>query len=501
MKEIMLKCQCILLALCTVCLGSCKDGDDNGAASSPYDPSQPVEITDFTPDSGGGSSFIVIYGKNFGIDKSKIKLTIGGKDAVVISVAGNSMYSIVPQKAYKGNLVLTVGEGEQAQTVEAEKIFKYTRSLVVSTLCGKEEENGSYEVKNGPFEDCGGIDQATWFSFDPENKDILYLEQDPGGGDRPMRVLDLKNRRIYTNTNVNLPRPRTITWTLGDGDGKRDTMIVACDRGGDTDVNNYFMVRDRSKAAHEQFNVTPQPLMEGRACNGSAIHPVNGELYYNSYSLGQVYRYDYRTAWDEQRQEFDYSKREQLFTIQDREWEFNMVIHPTGRYAYIVVVNRHYIMRTDYNSVKKQFGVPYLFCGSVNNAAWVDGTGDKARLSSPYQGVFVKNKKYEEEGRDDVYDFYFTDKMNHCIRILTPEGSVTTFAGRGSAALNDNPYGNIDGELRERARFDRPSALAYDEETGTFYVGDVENHSIRVIAQEEVEDEADEPAGEDETLN
>ncbi len=494
MRKVMQECRWILLALCTICFWSCKDDEESGSTALPYDPSKPVEITDFTPDSGGGNSFIVIYGKNFGVDKSAVKLTIGGKNAVVINVLGDCMYAIVPQKAFKGNFVLTVGNGEQAQTVEAEKKFNYTRSMVVSTLCGKKEENGSYEVKNGPFDDCGGIDKPTWFSFDPENKDILYLEQDPESGDRPLRVLDLKNKYIYTNTNVNLSRPRTITWALGKGDGLKDTMIIACDRGGDTDVNNYYLVRDRNKAVHEQFNVTPQPLMEGKACNGSAVHPVNGELYYNSYSQGQVYKYNYRTAWDELKQEFDYSKKVQLFTIQDVNWEFNIVIHPTGRYAYIVVVNQHYIMRTDYNPTKKKFGVPYLFCGSVGGADWVDGTGDKARLNTPYQGVFVKNKEYEAEGKEDIYDFYFTDKMNHCIRILTPEGSVTTFAGRGSSALNSNPYGNIDGELREKARFDRPAALAYDEKTETFYVGDVENHSIRTIALEEGDEDTAEEA-------
>lgn len=37
---------------------------------------------------------------------------------------------------------------------------------------------------------------------------------------------------------------------------------------------------------------------------------------------------------------------------------------------------------------------------------------------------------------EDCYDFYFTDSKNHCIRVLTPEGVVSTFAGRGSAGVN-----------------------------------------------------------------
>ena len=42
--------QCMMLAfIFTVCFSSCKDDKDTTAA--PYDPSQPVEVTDFTPKS------------------------------------------------------------------------------------------------------------------------------------------------------------------------------------------------------------------------------------------------------------------------------------------------------------------------------------------------------------------------------------------------------------------------------------------------------------------
>ena len=63
------------------------------------------------------------------------------------------------------------------------------------------------------------------------------------------------------------------------------------------------------------------------------------------------------------------------------------------------------------------------------------------------------------------YDFYFADKENHCIRILTPDGVVSTFAGRGSASASSYKWGKQNGEVRERARFNQPVALAYDEVT------------------------------------
>lgn len=92
-------------------------------------------------------------------------------------------------------------------------------------------------------------------------------------------------------------------------------------------------------------------------------------------------------------------------------------------------------------------------------------------MNSPYQGVFVKNPEYVKANKSDVYDFYFTDSGNHCVRVLTPEGVVTTYAGRGSANLNNEAKGYVDGTLRGEARFNNPRGLAYDEQNNVFYVG------------------------------
>lgn len=40
--------------------------------------------------------------------------------------------------------------------------------------------------------------------------------------------------------------------------------------------------------------------------------------------------------------------------------------------------------------------------------------------------MFCKNPDYE--GQADEYDFYFVDKQNHCVRVMTPAGKVTLYA-------------------------------------------------------------------------
>ena len=133
-------------------------------------------------------------------------------------------------------------------------------------------------------------------------------------------------------------------------------------------------------------------------------------MYFNSYEKGQFFRFDMNKYFTEGLGVKDY---EELFKIQDNAWEFNIRIHPTGNYAYIVVINRHYILRTDYNWGTKRF-MQHVICGEPGAEGWQDGVGTNVRLRNPYQGVFVKNPEYA--GKEDEYDFYFTEQHNHDIQ-------------------------------------------------------------------------------------
>ena len=57
---------CGLLALSMM---SCNDAELSietlGVQGDPHDPTQPIEITDFSPKEGGAGQQMVIYGKNF----------------------------------------------------------------------------------------------------------------------------------------------------------------------------------------------------------------------------------------------------------------------------------------------------------------------------------------------------------------------------------------------------------------------------------------------------
>lgn len=465
---------CLIFAFVSIGFYSCGN-DDSEEMFPAFDSSKPVVVSGFTPESGGAGQRLVIYGKNFGTDLSIVSVFIGGKEATVISVNGESLYCLVPKQAFGGDIEVHIGEEERQVIAYADTKFDYLRKMVVSTVVGYKNDRGDEPWKDGKFisdnqnEMASGFWDPSFMKFDPLNPKHLWVVFDGNNG---LYLINLADSTV-TKKRSDFDRPRSIDFT---NDGQY--MIIAEDRGGENDRATYRLSRDKDWQDTEI-------LTRYRQCNGASVHPVNGEMYFNSYEKGQFFRFDLNKYFSEGLGDKEY---ETLFVVQDPGWEYKIFIHPSGNYAYIVIINKHYILRVDYNWEKKQFNQPYLVCGQLGSEGYQDGVGSSVRLRNPYQGVFVKNKDYVEAGKTDEYDFYFTEMHNHDIRKLTPEGSVTTFAGRGSSSINPDPWGYVNGDLREEARFDRPSGIAYDEEEGAFYIGDQANHRIRKIAFEEIDE-------------
>jgi DNA-binding beta-propeller fold protein YncE len=464
-----------LFALLAVllCVTGCK-GEASGSSSEPHDPSKPVKITDFLPKSGGVGQRLVIYGDNFGNDKSLIRVTIGGREAIVIGVNNEGIYCVVPEKAYDGDIKIYVGSGENPKVANSAEVFDYQRKMVVSTIAGYKNERNDQGWVSGSFKEAAGFAQPCLMSFDPLDRDRLYISYDNGPGLYLVNFSDSTITQHLSTSTVGSGgnRFRGIQFTP---DG--EYMVVGHSNPGENVVSNSIMSR------RNDFK-DPQILTQSRGNQGVAIHPVNGELYFCEYQTGTLRRYDLMNS-KPVGGTLDPKGYEDLYKIQDVNWEFWLSIHPSGDYAYIIVTNQHYILRTDYNWLTKRFMMPYLVCGEPRTSGYVDGVGASARLNTPYQGVYVKNPEYE--GDEDEYDFYFTERGTHAIRLLRPDGRVETFAGRGSTGLNANRFGYVDGDLRLEARFDAPSGLAYNEEEGAFYIVDVINCRLRKIALEKID--------------
>ncbi|HVF56606.1 MAG TPA: NHL repeat-containing protein [Pyrinomonadaceae bacterium] len=97
-------------------------------------------------------------------------------------------------------------------------------------------------------------------------------------------------------------------------------------------------------------------------------------------------------------------------------------------------------------------------------AGYRDGEAARARFNGPV-GVAV----------DDDGNVYVADTYNDRIRLVTPEGEVSTIAGGDGAAYTDGPG--------EAARFDTPCAVAASA-AGDLFVADTGNNRLRKITRD-----------------
>lgn len=446
-----------LLTLVSFCFIGCKD-DDGVEKGTSFDPDKPVVISDFVPKEGGWGSRLLLYGDNFGDNLANVKVTIGGKEAKVITVTNQNVYCFVPRGAVEGDIEVTIldGRGEELAYGGADEKFVYKKKYLVSTLVGETYENNTkFDVIDGPWGDCGGLEKMEWLVFDPNNRDRLYV----CGGGKTHRVVDFAEKTLGS-----------IKFT---GEAAGDCNILSF-----TNDGQLIVVRNRTNDGQKGlFFYSPESnfqtlvkTLDARGCRAAIPHPVNGEIYTSRYDKGWIGKYDPVTG---------YYKMDEI-QMPYGSLDLYIAIHPKGQYMYIMMRNKHVIYRADYDSDARTFTTPYLVCGRYGEKDFKDGVGGNVRMNEPQQGCFVLNEEYK--GEKDEYDFYFVDKQNQCVRTLTPTGRVKIYAGRPNG---DGATGFNDGDLRKEARFNYPASIVWDEKRGCLLVGDSNNHRIRKIAMED----------------
>jgi DNA-binding beta-propeller fold protein YncE len=108
-------------------------------------------------------------------------------------------------------------------------------------------------------------------------------------------------------------------------------------------------------------------------------------------------------------------------------------------------------------------GVVTTLAGLAGNPGNVDGAGSAARFTQP-RGIAVNTS---------TGTIYVTEGA-HTVRAVTPAGVVTTLAGTPLTA------GSADG-VGVAARFNLPTGITVNSTTGTIYVADTNNHTVRAI--------------------
>lgn len=106
-------------------------------------------------------------------------------------------------------------------------------------------------------------------------------------------------------------------------------------------------------------------------------------------------------------------------------------------------------------------GIVSTFAGDPGNPGWADGPGATAQFTYP-EGLTL--------GPDG--NLYVADTANEVIRMITPDGTVSTFAGSGMRGLTDG--------IGTEAAFFQPYGVTTDQ-GGHLLVADTGNQAIRSI--------------------
>jgi|GEM_PF-1830530 len=316
-----------------------------------------------------------------------------------------------------------------------QNVLEQNTNTPVSTLSGWKDQYDKTEIVDGTLA-TAQYKNPYWLTFD-QNKDLYLLEEFEG-----LRFIDLHNKTVTTKFRMGngMIRPRTLAFSL-----TWDTLYVTNDAWDETSNSTVILTKQTN---YTKWNT----LINSRTCVGSDVHPQTGDYFYTEYYRGFLYKWNNNTRTSET-----------MYRADDVDWEFNVQFAPSGDFAYLVCMNRHYIMKSMYNRETRKLEAPSVVCGLRATAGWQDGVGTAARFNNPHQGAFDEND-----------NFYVCDVNNHCIRKITPYGVVSTFAGRPQ-----NP-GYLNGALRE-AQFKNPRGIVYDKETRTFYIADEGNSRIRKI--------------------
>lgn len=449
--------------ICLLALGGCKKDEEKKDQKAGPDLTKPVVFSDFSPREGSVRTRFYIYGTNLGSDISRIKVSIGGRELNVIGVSDDKVYCIVPKRTSTGEVKIRIN-GDDGQPV-AEHVFSdgftYVPKVSVGTLVGKVDQYGNSAVVNGTFEEAG-FNNPTWVLFEPNTNALFVVERE-----QLVRRIDINDRRVstlITNGQASFKSLQTATLSFDN-----DTLFIVDDNGADhknTVAIAYTLRSENFRRVH--------PYLYDRTSYACAHHPVDRIMFFNTWWGGGVMKAFYDPVLG------GLNSRELFRVGGNNSIKTTIFFHPSGNFAYFLEGGCVYKSR--YNWTTKELEAPIVFAGDQGLKGDVDAIGTSARFGWLYQGVFVKNPDYA--GKEDEYDFYVCDVDNHSVRMVTPTGEVSTFAGKGSPSSDGKKEGYIDGDLRKEARFNKPSGIAYDAAHEIFYITEMNNKRIRTISVE-----------------
>lgn len=407
----------LLLPLCF----SCKDAD---SSEEQFNPNNSVEVTAIVPETGSVALPLVIHGKNFGNDKSKIKVLFDDVQASVITAKNEHLYVLNPRQSGGEHTVKVIVEDKEGTLKEK---FNYIVTSSVSTVAG----TGELGDKDGNALEAT-LAGPLYISVDDKGNIIITEDYDY------LRLLSLSESKVTTllvdeSTYGSCFSPDYSTLYVG--------------------IEGYSIIANEFDCTSNWARtITPNTIDMEYGTPAIAVDR-DGNVYYIG-CLGEIVRKDVRTD--------RISKIGQLNgDMIDTNVDYYAAYNPKDNHIYVSSRDEHIIIRFEAKESLEDEDFE-LYAGKRGQS----GLSNSTRLESTFDTP--KGMAFDSKG-----NMYIADSENNVIRMINPEGKVSTFIGKPEG-------GHKDGAVEE-ALFRRPCDVAITPDD-IIYVADRSNYRIRCIA-------------------
>lgn len=433
-------------------LWSCEDNKSDNFGKIPFDPSKPVRIDSFEPDSGGLATKVFITGSNFGTDLSKIKVYYTAKAsdestvtmrAPVVGSDGEHLYVITPKMSnLRGCTISVVVNKDSTSTELINKKFMYRTMYVIRTIAGRK---GTTEFKPGTLA-TAEFQYPSTITMDTEGNLFVSHWRVPYSFLRineEENIVEALEIGSTTNTMYAFGAPTC--------DSKGVVSAIS-------DNARTFFTFDPMEAwsPRQRAILSAGPggtPFEFSTAHSLAAHPITGDLYTRMFSNGHLVKVDPVTR--------EGTKVSDTTPSSDSYLVFDPV---NPNILYIAYHHLHCIGKFDLATKEHT-----IFAGRSGSSGWQDGPIGDARFNTPNQLIVAPNG-----------NLYVADRGNHCIRMITLDGQgggiVSTIIGKGGVAGYQD--GNPDDAL-----FNNPRGVAVAP-NGDIYITDYENNVVRKLTIE-----------------
>jgi hypothetical protein len=457
---------CFLLSL------SCKDDNETGVARPPHDPSKPVVLTKFYPDSGQIRGKVILEGDNFGSDPKQIKVYFNNKPAKVVGSIGTQMYVIVPRlPGDTCKICVRVGDAQDSVFYENQR-FRYKLSSQSSSIAGTGTRG--YEI-------TGKLHESTIMVYGlvvDENSNVFWLSDGPSGEGSMLMVNEEEQfiREMFRGKGTGWaqsPTKRLDDVMVFPSDQRRDVYYTVDKRKGYA-VETHTMVWKRNTDIVD-YDRWGGPVMSNLGTNrlkNAMAYCEEDSCYYTYYRDGCFVKIDPVTD------------TAQVTALLPAIMVYGMAFHPTNRYMlYMAMSDQKDGANAQWSSGERDSYLHSICCLDVRDPqnTFVKLTGN----GSGHQDGFFATAKFKRPWQmyfDSQGMIYVADATNYCVRRLDLEmGTVETVIGipgeRGyregtiEDALFAGPYGNNGMGL----------CVGPDD---VIYIGDDMNGRLRKLAVE-----------------